>query len=281
MNREVVGRDVVGLYPWRTRYERGNELVGTLLEAGEESPLAFARQALSAARCGLLGRAASELRRPVAQIATSALCWVAVMNVVSVPVGKAGQQLHSSAAIAGPHTFMLLYIYLLPLLILVMIATYLERAAGIVGLAWLGCWIGLETGFAGGLPASYVLEVVVPPALGFALLAARPADAISVGRSLWIVIAAVWFVCSLTGFGLGLGLGGVMPVIAALVLLPWAPSLALGTAIAWSLPAGIVLLHTAGRSSVSSVPWMVEAFGGIPLAIVVVWMARRATAPSQ
>jgi hypothetical protein len=79
MTRQLIGRTLVRLYPVDVQQARGNELVGTLLDAGEASTVSFVSNAVSVAVSGLMARAREELRRPVWQIAAGALCWAAVL----------------------------------------------------------------------------------------------------------------------------------------------------------------------------------------------------------
>jgi hypothetical protein len=280
MIREWIVRAGVALHPWEIRHERGAELRGTLLDAGDGSRRDFAREALSVAGCGLLARSASELRWPVRQIAASALCWAAVMSVVMFSVGNAATELRPSpGTIEGTHIFVLLFSYLLPPLIMVMISTHLDRAAGITGVAWVASWFGMMSSISHGIAVNVVLSNFLLPAMGFVLLTVRPPESLSAGRLLWVPVAVVWFTWSLTPFALRSGVGETTLVIAALLLLLWAPSLAVGTALAWGLPHILELTNAVGWSP--SAVWVIEAFAGIPLAIIIAWAARRSTANTQ
>jgi hypothetical protein len=57
VRREAIGRTVVRLYPKNIRENAGEELVGTLLDAGDASRGAYVRQLVSLVRSGLSARA--------------------------------------------------------------------------------------------------------------------------------------------------------------------------------------------------------------------------------
>jgi hypothetical protein len=87
------------------------------------------------------------------------------------------------------------------------------------------------------LPLGGFFESIPLQAFGFALLAIKPRKPLPAGRFLWPAPAIVWLLYQVTLLGQQSGVGKTTPFLAALLLLPWAPSLALGTAITWALTA--------------------------------------------
>ena len=277
MTREAIGRTVVRLYPTDIRESAGKELVGTLLDAGDASRTAYVRQLISLVRSGLAARARSELRKPLGRIAASTLCWVAVMNVMYESVEGIGITLRWGGTWGGS-TETLLYSYILPALILVLFTLRRNRITGILGLAWLAIFLHRHSM----LPLSVFFETVPVQAAGFALLAVKAREPLPAGRFLWPAPAIVWLLYQVTLLGQLSGVGRTTPFLAALALLPWAPSLALGTAITWALTA-IDYLNI--YQSVPSTPhFLVEALellAGVPLAVIIASMGRRSATRAE
>jgi hypothetical protein len=277
MTREAIGRTVVRLYPTDIRESAGNELVGTLLDAGDASRSAYVRQLISLVRAGLAARARSELRQPLGRIAASTLCWVAVMSVMYESVEGIGITLGWGGTWGGS-TETLLYSYILPALILVLFTLRRNRITGILGLAWLAIFLDQVSM----LPLSVFFETIPLQAAGFALLAIKPREPLPAGRFLWLPPATVWLLYQVTLLGQLSGVGRTTPFLAALVLLPWAPSLALGTAITWALTA-IYYLHI--YQIVRTAPhFLVEALEllvGVPLALIIASVGRRAATRAE
>ena len=140
MRREAIGRTVVRLYPKDIRESAGEELVGTLLDAGDASRGAYVRQLASLVRSGLSARARSEPRQPLGRIAASTLCWVAVMSAMSQLVSVIGIGLRWGDT-PGSSTETLLYSYIIPALIIVLFTLRRNRTTGILGLAWLAIFL--------------------------------------------------------------------------------------------------------------------------------------------
>ena len=278
MRREAIGRTVVRLYPKDIRESAGEELVGTLLDAGDASRGAYVVQLVSLMRSGLSARARSELRRPLGRIAATVLCWVAVMSAMSVLVGDIGIRLRWGYTFEAS-TESLLYLYIIPALILVLFTLRRNRTTGILGLAWLAISLHQHPM----LPVSAFLETIPLQAAGFALLAIRPRTPVPAGRFLWPVPAIVWLLYQLTLLGQLSGVGKTTPFLAALLLLPWAPALALGTAITWALTSIYYL------NLYESVPFLaphllveaIELLAGVPLALILAALARRAATRAE
>ncbi|HEX3802736.1 MAG TPA: hypothetical protein VHV75_07865 [Solirubrobacteraceae bacterium] len=272
MNREAIGRLVVRLYPQEVQETTGRELVGTLLDAGDMSAAAYLLELASLVRSGLWARAKVELTRPLGQIVASALCWLAVMDAMSVLVSVVGIRLYwGDTPGSSPET--VAYAYILPALILVVSTLRRCRITGILGLAWVAIFLYQHQKMSTGV----FLEAVPLQTAGFALLVARPDKPLPAGRFLWPAPALVWLVYQVTLLGQQSGVGKITPVLAALVLLPWAPALALGTALDWGLTAIYYLnLHHIAQSDPHFVVEAVEFGVGIPVAMLVVSLARRA-----
>jgi hypothetical protein len=274
MSRETLGRMVTRLYPVDIRERSGDEMVGTLLDAGDASRLAHARQLGSLLRSGLSARARSELSRPLARIAASALGWVAVMSAMSVLVATVGVRLRWDDS-PGSSADTLLYCYILPALILTSFTLRHSRITGVLGLVWLGVFLRQHPT----LPFGIFYEAVPLQAAGFALLLLKPRTTLNAGRLLWVLPALVWLAYQVTLLGQLSGVGRITPVLAALVLLPWAPSLTLGIAVSWALTA-IYYLNVA--QIVPSDPHLVvvaiEFLVGVPLSLIAAYFTRRAAA---
>jgi len=272
MSRAQIGRMVVRVYPKDIRDSTGEELLGTLLDAGDDLLRDFGRQLVSLLRSGLLTRARSELSQPLLRIVTSTLCWVAVMSVMFELVQTVGIGLRWGGS-PGSDTQTLLYSYIIPALILVLFTLRRHRTTGILGLAWLAIFLHQHSM----LPLSGFVEFIPLQAAGFALLAIKPREPLLGGRFLWPVPAIVWMLYQVTLLGQLSGVGRITPVLAALVLLPWAPSLALGTAITWALTA---IYYFSLYQTVPTFPHLlveaIELMAGVPVALTVAWTTRRA-----
>jgi hypothetical protein len=94
MSRERLGRIAVRLYPADIRAQRGSELLGTLLDAGEHSRVAFFGQLWSVVVAGLAARARESQAQPAKQLATDALAWAAITTAFTALVALAATVLH-------------------------------------------------------------------------------------------------------------------------------------------------------------------------------------------
>lgn len=272
MSRAAIGRTVVRIYPNDIRESTGDELLGTLLDAGDESLVHYVRQLVSLVRSGLLARARSELSQPLPRVAATTLCWVAVLSVMFELVQTVGIGLRWGGS-PGSGTETLLFSYIIPALILVLFTLRRNRTTGILGLAWLAIFLHQHSM----LPLSGFVQFIPLQAAGFALLVLKPREPLLAGRFLWPVPAIVWMLYQVTLLGQLSGVGQVTPVLAALVLLPWAPSLALGTAITWALTA---IYYFSLYQAVPTFPHVlveaIELMACVPLALTVAWTTRRA-----
>ena len=276
MSREAIGRTVVRLYPKDIRESAGDEFVGTLLDAGDASRRAYVRQLVSLVRSGLAARARSELRQPLGRIAATALCWVAVMSAMSELVSVIGVGLRWGGG-PGSGTETDLYSYVIPAVILVLFTLGRNRTTGILGLAWLAIFLHQQSM----LPLRYFFENVPLQAAGFALLAIKPGKALPAGRFLWLAPAIVWLVYQVTLLGQLSGVGRTTPFLVAVVLLPWAPSLALGTAITWGLTAIFYLSVYQIAPTAPHLLGAIELLAGVPLALIVAAITRTAATRAE
>jgi hypothetical protein len=275
MSRQLIGRALVRLYPVEVQRARGNELVGTLLDAGEASTLAFVSNAASVAVLGLLARAREELSRPLWQIAVGALCWAAVLTAMSEVVQGICIGLYWGGSIfsfgSDPQT--IIDMFILPALILAFFSTGRNRTVGVLGL--LRVAMRLHQSPLIGL-ADFMILVPVQ-VLGFGLLTIRPRSIPRAGRYLWPILAAMWAFYWLTLLGQHSGVGKLTPVVAAVVLLPVAPSMALGLGIDWLLM-GVGYLTYPGGDGFPL--WTVELLACLPIVLLLTAACRLATKPT-
>jgi hypothetical protein len=276
MSREAIGRTVVRIYPKEIRQSAGQELVGTLLDAGDASRGAYVGQLISLVRSGLSARARSELRQPRGRIAASTLCWVAVMSAMSELVSDVGVGLRWGGG-PGSGTETDLYSYVIPSLILVLFTLGRNRTTGILGLAWLAIFLHQHAM----LPLSDFFASVPLQAAGFALLAIKPRKALPAGRFLWPAPAIVFLLYQVTLLGQLSGIGRTTPFLVAVLLLPWAPSLALGTAITWALTAIYYLQLYQIVPTTPHLWWVIELLAGVPLALIVASITRTAATRAE
>jgi hypothetical protein len=246
---------------------RGQETVGTLLDAGDESLAAFAMQLLSVLIGALAARSRQALSERPARIAAESACWAAVLVVARIPFGI-GIGLFRASGSIPPIT--VLDTYVMPFVVLALFTLRGRRVAGYVGFLWLVffvrehpllfTWVWLP-------PAT---EMVALPAIGFAVMVLWPQAAPTTLRALWVVPAIAFGVLSLTlapRWVPGFPILALIPVLASLVLLPIAPALTIGTAIAWAAPS----LMTVGNSTQTDV-----LFAFAPLSMLLVAAVRAA-----
>ena len=266
MSRQLIARTVVRCYPAEVRQALGGELVGTLLDAGDTSTMAFLANAASLVRSGLWARARQELGRPIGQLLIGAVCWAAVLMAMSEVVEGVGTGVFWGGSIFSfgndPET--VIDMYLLPVMILALFTTGHNRTTGLLGLLRVAMRLHQSP-----LISLADFMILVPvQALGFGWLALRPASIRPAGRYLWPLPAAMWAFYWLTLLGQHSGIGRMTPVLAALLLLPLAPSLALGLGIDWLLNGVWYLTYPGGdgyplwtTEFLACLPILVLAFG--------------------
>lgn len=274
MSKRLVGGVAVRLYPREIRDSRGEEILGTLLDAGDASVAAFVRQLASLVVGGLVARSRRAVAQSPAKLAASAVCWAAIIGVTQVPFRQGILVL--DGVLSGVPLVTVRDMYLLPLVILASFTLGGRRLAGLLGLAWVALYVRDWEG--PGIPMSNIVVAVVIPVAGFALLTLRPQAAPRAwqARILWLVPAAALALVNLAPLWSSdplLWISGqssvvLIPVVAALVFLPVAPTFAVGTALAWSLPH----LWIYGAESI----WTTMLLASTPVALSLVAVARRA-----
>jgi hypothetical protein len=112
MTKRSLGRAAVRLYPSGVREARGDELVGTLLDAGDASLTAFIAELVSLVFAALKARSRRARAVPVSTLIFELLCWGAVVNVAKVAghscvsvhtVGQSGRLDDDSHCFLCPH----------------------------------------------------------------------------------------------------------------------------------------------------------------------------------
>ncbi|MGH2857001.1 MAG: hypothetical protein ACRDMJ_05900 [Solirubrobacteraceae bacterium] len=271
MSRQLIGRALVKFYPAEVQHTRGNELIGTLLDAGDASTRAFLANAASLAKSGLSERARQELRRPVGQILVGALCWAAVLSAMSVVVEAIGNSVMWGGTIFSfgndPET--IIDMYVLPVLILALFTSGRNRTTGLLGLLRVAMRLHQSSMIS---LADFLITIPVP-AVGFGLLAIRPRSIPHAGRYLWPIPAACLAFYWSTLLGQHSGIGRLTPILAAAVLLPAAPALALGLGIEWLLQ-GIGYLTYPGGDGYTL--WTVEFLACLPVVLLLSAACRQA-----
>lgn len=276
MIRRLVGSAAVHLYPSDIRDSRGKEILGTLLDAGDASLAAFARQLASLIVGGLMLQSRRALAEPPRQIGARTLCWAAIVTVIQLPFRQGVLAL--DGVLPGVPLVTVRDMFILPLVILASFTLGGRRLAGLLGLAWVALYV--RDWEPPGLAISKIVVAVVLPAAGFSLLTLRPQAAPKAwqARMLWLVPAAalalvsmvpLWFPVSdpLLWFSGG-SIVALVPVVSALVFLPVAPAFAIGTALAWSVPH----LWIYGHESL----WTIVLLACTPVALALVAVAHRA-----
>lgn len=275
MNKRLVGGVAVRSYPSDIRDSRGKEMLGTLLDAGDASLAAFVRQLASLIVGGLLARSRRALAEPPGSLTARTVCWAAIVAVIQLPFRQGAWAL--VGLLPGVPLVTVRDMYVLPLVILAAFTLGGRRLAGLLGLAWVTLYV---RDWESGLAASNVVVAVALPITGFGLLTLWPQVAPRAWqtRMLWLVPAAALALVSVVPLWLsasdtflwfsGQSVLVLIPVVSALVFLPVAPSFAIGTALAWSVPH----LWIYGRESI----WTIMLLASTPAAVALVAAARRA-----
>jgi hypothetical protein len=257
MTREWIGRAAVRLYPVEIRTTRGDELVGTLLDAGEHSLIGFIGQLTSVILGGLMARSREASAQPVDQLLSDAIRWAAIMSLAG------GLTMDIVTGVRwGDGSVPVAYDTILPAVVLVMFLARVDRAAGITGLIYC-------IDFAGHHPLAPVglriQEVVQVAGLGLMTVHPRRHDAL---RSLALLplLASMFFWW--TELGRLSGLGYLLPVFVALIFAGIKPALAVGTALSCAILAPYYLaipgttLHSVGLLT------------AVPIALALVGLSR-------
>jgi hypothetical protein len=275
MSRRLLGGVAVRLYPKAIRDSRGGEILGTLLDAGEESLLAFVRQLASLIAGGVVARSRRALTGPPAKLAASAISWAAIILLTRFPFGQGVRVLYWPLGFTLP-LVTVRDMVVLPLIVLASFTLGGRRLAGLLGLVWVALFVR-EYGYPGVFRAE-TIGMAVLPAAGFGLLTWRPqaAPAAWQTRTLWLVPAAALALVTMAVLRFspysGQSVTVLIPVVAALVFLPVAPGFAIGTALAWSAQWAWIF----GSEST----WTIALLASTPVALALVGAGRYAATHS-
>jgi hypothetical protein len=187
MTRKWIGQTTVRLYPAELRAAKGDELVGTLLDAGDASLAAFLAQLVSLIIAALVARSRDALSQPLDQIASDAVRWGAVITVASSMTTVVVEYVHWGGGI-GWATVTSWQQCLAPTLILAMFMFRQDRAPGVTSLTWCVDVVMRQPQ----LPLSAWISLMVLPILGFGLMAVRPRRQPATGRVLVLIPILVW-----------------------------------------------------------------------------------------
>jgi hypothetical protein len=257
MTRESIARAAVRLYPADLRTTSADELVGTLLDAGEHSLMGFIGQLASVILGGLGARSREASAQPVDQLLSDAIRWAAIMSVAG------GLTMDVVTGVRwGDGSVPVAYDTILPAVSLVMFLARIDRAAGLAGLVYC-------IDFAGHHPLApsgvRIQEVVQVAGLGLMTVHPRRDDTL---RSLTLLPLLAWAFFWWTELGQHSGLGYLLPVFVALIFAGLKPALAVGTALSCAILAPYYLsmpgttLHSVGLLS------------AVPVALALVGLSR-------
>jgi hypothetical protein len=240
--RERIGQAALRAYPPAVRQTRGLEMLGTLLDAGEQSSRAFVRESGSLVLGGLRERGAITARAGIRRLIADACCQAVLILVMLLMIRVLSTELS-----AGPSQQLLVQQVMLGAILACALIGF-ERIAAICGFAALAAFGPL------GIHAQLVLLArgVVPIACLLVMVCAprrRPRDP---RRLLWLVPVIVLAALQAHGW---VGLPEVLAVMSAggLLRLFHDPRLAIACGLIWIAvlaravrpgPAGLGLLVT-------------------------------------
>jgi hypothetical protein len=228
MIRERIGRAALRAYPPQSRAARGEEMLGTLLDAGEGSSSALARESASLLLAGLRERTAltagAGSRRLIADACPQAIAILTLWLLRNGLLDEIGRY-PASGRLA-------LALIVLFAVLTCSIVGY-DRIAGLAGLALCAGILLFADQHAPLLTRSVALALTIVPAICFAVMALaprkRPPDPL---RLLWLAPAAA-LVAIMHSSGGGLAFLAVIS-LAALLRLPTDPRFALACGLAWA-----------------------------------------------
>ena len=172
MIRKCVGVLILRLYPRSVRIERGDEMLGTLLDAGANSATAFVRESASLALAGVRARARASAQLPAARLLADAFRLAAVIWIAVSLAGISALAFAYPAGLGGLELWLLL---LWPVLTFSLLGY--DRMAGLCGFAWVA---SVQLPIALG-PYPALLAGSLVPLLGFIVMIisprCRPSDA--------------------------------------------------------------------------------------------------------
>jgi len=269
MTRNWIGRTAVRLYPADVRAAHGDELVGTMLDAGDYSLFAFVRQLVSLIVAGLLARSRDVLSQPLGQLASDTVRWAAVITIGRELAARAVVPLGGGSISSQPATIWIAYLG--PALVLALFISRRDRATGIVGLAW--CLIAATTDPR--IPMSHWIDTLALPIIGSALMTIAPRRSPDPGRALVLVPLLAWAFYIWTELGWHYDARYpllLLPVLVAAVFVTVKPALVLATALTWTLLAVGIITISEPHATVLSI----ELLSCVPLALALTGLSRRA-----
>lgn len=244
MIRERLAALALWAYPAGLRSARGDEMLGTVLDASAGSLRGFARELADLVRLGLRARGELAARVGAARLVADGVClagtWLMTLDFATL---LAQRQRGLGGPLLGWPSIALIGAALMLALVGV------DRVAGAAALAWtafrLPALSELHPGLLGLLP-----EVV--PAVCFAVMVLAPRRRSADPRGLAWLIVPVWLVLALGPppfeqnplLVAGVALGAIAVVALAVVLLPTDPRLAIAGALPLSnLAIGVAQSH--------------------------------------
>ncbi len=267
MTRKWIGQTTVRLYPAELRAAKGDELVGTLLDAGDASLAAFITQLVSLILAALVARSRNALAHPLDQIASETVRWGAVITVASSMTTIVVEYVHWGGGI-GWETITSWQQCLAPTLVLAMFIARQDRVAGVTGLTWCVDVLIRQPQ----LPVSGWISWLALPNLGFGVMTVRPRRQLDAGRVVVLIPIVAWAFFRWTELGQQSGVGYLVPVIAAAMFVSVKPTLTLGTALAWTFLAASYITIPDTHFIVLSIAML----GCTPIALALVVLTRRA-----
>jgi hypothetical protein len=267
--RERIGQAALRAYPPAVRQTRGAEMLGMLLDAGEQSNWAFLRESGSLVLGGLRERRAITARARARRLIADSCCQAVLIWVTLLIISRLNTE-----AIAGSSQQLLVQVGTLGAILACALIGY-ERLAALSGLAAIAAFGPL------GPPTQLILlaNVVVPIACLLVMLRApreRPRDPRQV---LWLVPVSV-LAALLAHAHVSLPEALAVISVAGLLRLLHDPRLAIACSLVW-IP---VLLTGAARQPPASLPLF-----GLPVAMAVglmltlaagrLWIMRHSATP--
>jgi len=225
--RERIGRAMLRVYSDDVRAARGEEMLGTLLEAGEASARAFARESGSILLAGLRERAMLVARTGSRRLIADAYCQAAPIWLLFGAANFAGSELRRPWA-ASPDVLALI---VLGALLVAALVGY-DRIAGVTGIALaVGLGLLIEPHAA---TRVLTLATLLVPLVCCVVMAFAPRTGSPDPRRLVLLVPAIALVVLLPE---GVDRGTALLVLVSLlgvIRLPIDPRLAIACAIVWT-----------------------------------------------
>jgi hypothetical protein len=266
MTRKWIAEAAVGLYPAEVRAVKGDELVGTLLDAGAVSLAAFLGELVSVIVAALALRSGDALAQPLGELASDSVRWGAVITVVSAMAADFVERVHWGAGLRWA-TVTSWQQCLAPAVIVTMFVLGRDRLCGLAGLSWCVDLVIRQPQ----LGLTGWISWMVLPIMGFGAMVSRPRRQTDLGHALVLIPVLAWALFRWTELGQHSGAGYFVPALAAVVLLPVKPALTLGTALTWSLLGAAFITTPATHFIVLAV----ALFSCMPIAVGLVALSRR------